>query len=267
MTRKRVARASVATGSSQQILPQLGGVVGDRTRRRPRAVLRCRDSPRRRRWRAHPGAAPSPCRRRCRRSSPYRPARRPASAIAASSIAGCGFEGWRSAVCRVTNRSPMPCIARQWARPRSDLPVATPSCQPAPCSAASSVGDASNSGSDSSPALARRGRPACRPRRRARGASGASSGREPAIASAGSARRCGAPGAVGRARPARRRPSLHRRADRRPGRRPACRRSRTRRGVHGANVRISCRDAGEPCGLEPVGDAGAFFARACSATA
>ena len=58
------------------------------------------------------------------------PGMAPASAIACSTIDGCGFEGWRSAVCSETKRAWRPCSSRQWLSPRSDLPVATASSQP-----------------------------------------------------------------------------------------------------------------------------------------
>ncbi|VXC96451.1 exported hypothetical protein [Sphingomonas sp. 8AM] len=74
----------------------------------------------------------------------------PACAIAAWSIAGSGLEGCRSAVCNVTKRSVRPWIASTCARPRSDLPVATPNVQPSAASTSSAATSPSYSGSASS---------------------------------------------------------------------------------------------------------------------
>ena len=73
---------------------------------------------------------PSPCRSWCRRRRCVVSGAAPASAIACSTIDGCGLDGWRSAVWSDTKRAWMPCCSRQCLRPRSDLPVATASSQP-----------------------------------------------------------------------------------------------------------------------------------------
>ena len=136
------------------------------------------------------------------------------------------------------------------ASPRSDLPVATPSVQPAPCSRASSAAMPSNSGSCTAPrSRAREERllVGLRPTRAC--ASGVSSGASRAIA-------------LGRLRPTMRRTCVrvgrgeaglgealgHRRADRRLA--VAQRAVAVEHGEadgHSANRRISAAIAGEPC--------------------